>query len=136
MISIEEKIQVARLESAIEFKEARIKRLQKIAKAADTDFWESLKEDITLSIKSAEENRKMLSRGQATPRTEADDFRSLTRFYGGQELALEGVIANVDRAKEKIEDLNQEIAQHREQIRGIRAQLEPGKATQRRGGII
>lgn len=135
MISVEEKVVMDRLDAAIGFKTGRIRRLSVIAKLADKPEWKALKEEIELTIKGHEGSLKLLAQGHGTPQADRDDFRSLARFYGGQILAFEGVVHNVEQAKEKIERLNQEIAQHREEFRNLRNKT--GKASPRTtGGIV
>ena len=128
MISLNEKNQVAQLTDAIDFKRQRIRRLERLSKGKDQDFWAALKAEIEHGIKSVKGSLDLLAEGFGAPvKDGTDDFRSLTRFYGGQGVAYKAILQNVESSQDKISRLNEEISNHQDEIKKIRGNVAGNK---------
>ena len=129
MISLTEKNQVTQLTDAIDFKRQRIRRLERLSKGKDQDFWAALKAEVEFGINSVKKNLDMLAEGFGSPvKDGVDDFRSLTRFYGGQGVAYKAILQNVESAQDKIDRLNEEISNHQDEIKRIRGNVAGNKS--------
>lgn len=133
MISTQEKEQVSRLNDAIEFKRRRIRRLERLSKGRDQDFWAALKEEIEFSVNTSKNSLDALAEGFGAPHNDGpDDFRSLARFYGGQQIAYKGILQNVESSQQKIDRLNEEISNHQDEIKRIRGNAVGNKTARER----
>lgn len=137
MISLAEKEQVSRLTESIEFKRRRIRRLERLSKGKDQDFWAALKEEVEYGISTVKANIDLMAEGFGVPAKDGcDDFRSLTRFYGGQQTAYKAILQNVESAQQKIDQLNEQISNHNEEIKSIRGNAAGNKSAREREANI
>ena len=122
MKSYSNKQQEDGLNKLIEFNKQRIQRLEEIKEGVKTPFWKALKKDIDVSIESSQRQVNDLAEGRIEFETGrgAHDFQSAVRFWGGQLRAYRGVIADVEKAEDKIAALNEEIRQAQGYIHKLR----------------
>ncbi len=137
MVSITEKEQISRLSESIDFKRRRIQRLERLSKGKDQDFWAALKQEIEYSVSTVKANIDLMAEGFGVPAKDGpDDFRSLNRFYGGQQVAYKAIMQNVESAQQKIDQLNEQISDHNEEIKKIRGNAAGNKSSREKESSI
>lgn len=122
-ISQQERQKIEDLKDAIELKKKRIKRLNLIDKhlaSGKNPGWKALKAEIQLSVESGE--RKILNNAKdpSSYIPDAVKFVIEQRTTGAATLMGNGIILNVEKASEKIAQLNDQIATDNQELRFLR----------------
>ena len=125
MLTNTEKAQLEKSEEYIEAQKARIVRLRKVESLTGHDGWEALRKEIELSIKANEADRDgaiMVDRNQPM---EDHAFANIIRRCAASIAAYQGILLNVDKAKEKVDSLNIRIKETSEKMRELRNKTQP-----------
>lgn len=133
MLSAQERYEEQRLTQAVKQREERIKRLEEIARDAKRPGVVALLEDVKVSAEACKEQIMALAEGRVELDEKAQgDFKVAVRFWGGQSRAYKGVVTDVEKASEKIAQMEELNAQDRERLRELRekqqAEIRGGKS--------
>jgi hypothetical protein len=104
------------LEAKADALKARIKRLHVIASGAKLPFWDSLKEEIELSIKASKHVCDNLLESDGLQDRTAEETLILLKERAHAVRAYKGILDNVERAEAKIMKCNDDIKECKEAI--------------------
>ena len=119
MISVKSKLHLENLSFAIARLKERIRRLQVLTKGADTPFWGALKGELESSIESSQKLSMSILQKVAISEDPTKDFID-AKCPAFEVRALRGVIADVDRADDKVHALNEKIGVYNREIDQIK----------------
>ena len=116
MIAKENLRHVEALEAKIDALKARIKRLSVIASGSKSAFWESLKEEIELSIKASKHVSDNLLESDGLQDRTSEETLILLKERAHAVRAYKGILDNVERAEQKMDKCNDDIKECNEAI--------------------
>lgn len=132
MISIEDKLRVERLEQYVDFATKRAKRLAGVVDLLDHPGWAALKEELEVSAKNEEDQNRMDEERPTAETFDPTAFAIKIKQRAATALAYRAVIANVERGRDKIAALNEDIAKARKALRVTEEGEEPRMTPSRR----
>lgn len=116
MIPKENLHHIEALEAKIDALKARIKRLSVIASGSKSPFWDALKEEIDLSIKANKYVSDNLLESDGLQDRTPEETLILLKERAHAVRAYKGILANVDKAEDKMRKCNDDIKECNEAI--------------------